>query len=298
MSYRIGIYLKDEKYLSALSDFLAKKLPDAEVFPFRSLKEFSTVSEGDLRVVIISTLLNEGLWLRAMPALKKSPHILLIAFPDGPEITDDIARKYGADKLFRAPLSSNDLLASIQQILASDEKKEDEAQLPRETVESMQDLFHQIDSLDYYQLFNVTPDTDQEQIKKVYLDLARRHHPDKFRNAPPEVRRIAYEITKRVNEAYSVLSHPNRRKMYEKMKREQPDIKRFDFRLKMRYEENPHDTIHDKQARRFALLAQKAIAEGSLKQAMTQLKMANSMEPGNEYILSLMEDVQKKMQAG
>ncbi|HNT28283.1 MAG TPA: hypothetical protein PKH10_08920, partial [bacterium] len=60
----------------------------------------------------------------------------------------------------------------------------------------------------------------------------------------------------------------------------------------------PHDTIHDKQARRFALLAQKAITEGSLKQAMTQLKMANSMEPGNEYILSLMEDVQKKMNAG
>ena len=82
------------------------------------------------------------------------------------------------------------------------------------------------------------------------------------------------------------------------MRRDDPGIKRFDFRLKMKYEENPHDTIQNKQARRFTLLAQRAMEEKQFKQALTQLKMADSMEPGNDYILGLIEEVKKNMGQG
>ncbi|HOW52429.1 MAG TPA: DnaJ domain-containing protein [bacterium] len=298
MSYRIGIYLKDEKYLKALHDFLSQKATGAEVIALRSLKEFTDQQEGSFRLIIVSTLLNEGLWLRVIPILKKAPHIILLAFPDGPEITEDMAKKYGADRLFRVPFSSGDLLASIQQILAADEQAAEQDQIQPDTLEAMKNLYARLEEMDYYQMFNVEKNSDVDTIKKSYIEMARQNHPDRFRNANPEARKMAYEITKRANEAYSVLSHPNRRKMYEKMQKENPDTKRFDFRLKMKYEENPHDTIHNQQARRFALLAQKAMNEGSFKQALTQLKMANSMEPGNDYILGLMDEVQKKLAAG
>ena len=298
MSYRIGIYLKDEKYLTALYSFLSQKVVGAEVVSLRSLKEFTDQSDDPFRLIIVSTVLTEGIWLRVIPILKKAPHIILLAFPDGPEITEEMAKKYGADRLFRVPFSSGDLLANIQQILAADEQPVDEQQMTPGTLESMKALFEKIETVDYYELFGVTKNADTDTIKKNYIELARQNHPDRFRNASAEARKMAYEITKRANEAYSVLSHPNRRKMYEKMQKEKPETKRFDFRMKMKYEENPHDTIHNQQARRFALLAQKAMTEGSFKQALTQLKMANSMEPGNDYILGLMDEVQKKLAVG
>lgn len=298
MTYRIGIYLKDEKYLTALRDFLNQKVTGAEVMALRSLKEFTDQGDNAFRLIIVSTVLNEGIWLRVIPILKKAPHVILIAFPDSPEITEPMAKKYGAERLFRVPFSSGELLAAIQQIFAAEEQPAANDQIPEGTIESMKALFSRLEDMDYYQLFGVKKDSDIDTIKRNYIELARQNHPDRFRTASAEARKMAYEITKRANEAYSVLSHPNRRKMYEKMQKDKPETKRFDFRMKMRYEENPHDTISNQQARRFALLAQKAMGEGAFKQALTQLKMANSMEPGNDYIIGLIDEVQKKITAG
>jgi len=298
MTHHIGIYLRDERYLASLQDFLSRRIPDTEVVAIRSLKEFHAQAERPLTVVIAETQLNEGIWLRVIPVLKRARHIILLAFPGGPEITEEIARKYGAERLFRVPFPSGDLLAAIQVMLGRDEEASADAEASLETVEEMESLYNRLNDLDYYALFNVGPSAEVEEIKKRYIELARRYHPDKFRSTAPEVRTMAYEITKRANEAYSVVSHPNRRKMYDRMRRENAEIKRFDFRLKMKYEENPHDTIVNKQARRFALLAQKAMEEGQFKQALTQLKMADSMEPGNDYILSLIEQAKKGMEQG
>ncbi len=293
MTHNIGIYLRDERYLASLRDFLSRKISDVEVVTIRSLKEFHAEAERPLSVIIAETQLNEGIWLRVIPVLKRARHIILLAFPGGPEITEEIAQKYGAERLFRVPFPSGDLLAAIQQMLERDKEESVGAEAPVETVEEMESLYNRLNDLDYYALFGVDTGAPVEEIKKRYIELARRYHPDKFRNASAEVRTMAYEITKRANEAYSVVSHPNRRKMYDRMRRENPETKRFDFRLKMKYEENPHDTIVNKQARRFVLLAQKAMEEGQFKQAFTQLKMADSMEPGNDYILSLIEQAKK-----
>jgi len=298
MMHRIGIYLKDERYLASLKDFLERKITGAEVVAIKSIKEFNEQADASLTVIIAETQLPEGIWLRLMPVLKRARHIILIAFPGGPEITDEIAKKYGAERLFRVPFPSNDLLAAIQEMIAKDAQEDAVQEASPETVTDMEELFKKLDDLDYYTLFDVSQNADAETIKKHYIAMARKYHPDKFRAALSEVRKMAYEITKRVNEAYSVLSHPNRRKMYDLMRRDNPDVKRFDFRLKMKYEENPHDTIHNKQARRFTILAQKAIEEGQLKQALTQLKMADAMEPGNNYILSLIEEVKTKIEQG
>jgi len=298
MAHRIGIYLKDDRYLASLQDFLSRRIPDVEVAAIRSLKEFNEQADRSLTVVIAGTQLNEGIWLRVIPVLKRARHIMLISFPDGPEITEDIAAKYGAERLFRVPFPSNDLLAAIQRTLNEEEQEAAAAEAAPETIDEMEVLYAKLGDLDYYELFGVERGAAVETIKKRYIELARRYHPDKFRGASSDVRKMAYEITKRANEAYSVVLHPNRRKTYDRMRRDDPGIKRFDFRLKMKYEENPHDTIQNKQARRFTLLAQRAMEEKQFKQALTQLKMADSMEPGNDYILGLIEEVKKNMGQG
>lgn len=63
--------------------------------------------------------------------------------------------------------------------------------------------------MDYYSILGVSRTASLEQIKKSYRELALQYHPDK--NPSPD----ANERFKRINEAYSILSDPNKRKYYD-----------------------------------------------------------------------------------
>jgi len=63
---------------------------------------------------------------------------------------------------------------------------------------------------DYYQVLGVSRDATQEQIKRAYRKLAVRYHPDKN---PGD--KAAEERFKQINEAYAVLSDPEKRKQYD-----------------------------------------------------------------------------------
>lgn len=63
---------------------------------------------------------------------------------------------------------------------------------------------------DYYKILGVPHDADQETIRKVYLRLARKYHPDV--NKSPE----AEEKFKEINEAYEVLRDPEKRARYDR----------------------------------------------------------------------------------
>ncbi len=64
---------------------------------------------------------------------------------------------------------------------------------------------------DYYKTLGVTKDADGNEIKKAYRKLARKYHPDMNQGD-----KSAEEKFKEVNEAYEVLSDPDKRSKYDR----------------------------------------------------------------------------------
>lgn len=65
---------------------------------------------------------------------------------------------------------------------------------------------------DYYEVLGVPRDATEEEIKKAFRKLARKYHPDVNRDNP----KAAEEKFKEINEAYEVLSNPERRAQYDR----------------------------------------------------------------------------------
>jgi curved DNA-binding protein len=68
--------------------------------------------------------------------------------------------------------------------------------------------------IDYYEILGVSENASEKQIKEAYRRLAFQHHPD--RNQDPE----SSGKMKAINEAYAVLSNPNKRRDYDAVRRQ------------------------------------------------------------------------------
>jgi DnaJ family protein C protein 7 len=68
---------------------------------------------------------------------------------------------------------------------------------------------------DYYKILGVGRTAGIEQIKKVFRELALKHHPDKCQNASESKKKEQEKIMKDINEAYAVLKDPKKRLIYD-----------------------------------------------------------------------------------
>jgi curved DNA-binding protein len=68
-----------------------------------------------------------------------------------------------------------------------------------------------MDFIDYYKILGVSKTASEDDIKKAFRKLARKHHPD----LNPDDKE-ANELFQQINEAYEVLSDPEKRKKYDK----------------------------------------------------------------------------------
>ncbi|HSE83921.1 MAG TPA: J domain-containing protein [Thermodesulfobacteriota bacterium] len=60
----------------------------------------------------------------------------------------------------------------------------------------------------YYDILNISPTCSSTELRRRWLDLMKVYHPDKFGDR-------GVDVTKKINEAYEVLSDPERRREYE-----------------------------------------------------------------------------------
>lgn len=66
----------------------------------------------------------------------------------------------------------------------------------------------------HYQTLGVAADAPADSLRKAYRRAAQRHHPDRSPGDPAAQQRMAH-----INEAYAVLSHPQRRESYDQWMR-------------------------------------------------------------------------------
>ena len=296
MRKKIAILMQDQRYLSSIEKFLLTNIEDCECF---AVTEASALAAQDIEsfdTLIVSSLVGEGIWLKAMPIIRKFKSFILIALQNGPDLTEAVAKKYGASAFFKVPLNADQVLKAVNEVI--EKAANDLSQfnpVTRDLMLGIEEAFETMDKKNYYEFLDLPVNAPIVDVKRNYLALARKYHPDKFRNVASAIKEKAYEITKRANEAYSVLANPSRKVIYDKMLRENPETKRFDFRIKVSFDANPEDTIQNQQARRFAIMAKKAMDSGDYKSALTQLKMAAAMEKNNSYLAELLDEVNKKL---
>lgn len=68
---------------------------------------------------------------------------------------------------------------------------------------------------DYYRILGVSKNATEQEIKKAYRELARKYHPDAHADSDPATRKAAEDRFKEINEAYEVLSDPEKRRVYD-----------------------------------------------------------------------------------
>ncbi|MBN2801923.1 MAG: DnaJ domain-containing protein [Deltaproteobacteria bacterium] len=151
-------------------------------------------------------------------------------------------------------------------------------------------IYQVLEQLDYYRLLGVTKEDGKLQVKKAFLKITSKFHPDRNTDAPPNVKQAIYEIFKRLNEAYRVLSDPDKKRLYNEQM--EAGKKRFstDVRMSM-VPKTPEDTIKSKDARQFYVQAKQSLAANNLMQADLHSKMALAREPGNQAIKDLVNMV-------
>lgn len=67
----------------------------------------------------------------------------------------------------------------------------------------------------HYEVLGVERGASSEQVRKAYLDAARRHHPDKHAGSEADVMAQARAAMATVNAAWEVLGNPARRRAYD-----------------------------------------------------------------------------------
>ncbi len=67
----------------------------------------------------------------------------------------------------------------------------------------------------YYDILGVRSNATQDEIRAAYRERIRLFHPDRFMNQPEHIKKPLEEMSKRLNEAYEVLSDPNKGKEYD-----------------------------------------------------------------------------------
>ena len=103
-----------------------------------------------------------------------------------------------------------------QEITQPKEEGSEKADEQEKGIKDILKLYTEIDSMDYYQVLDISKEASTSEIKKAYFIAARKYHPDLFsRDLPREVREKIDDVFDKVTKCYHTLIDPDKRREYD-----------------------------------------------------------------------------------
>lgn len=153
-----------------------------------------------------------------------------------------------------------------------------------------------MDELDYYQLMHIQRGANGRAVKQAYYATSRAFHPDANRHLEPNLRAAVAKISKRLCEAYAVLSNPRRRQAYDRQLDSGDGVRiqlaAAEAGARRQAQENEARTP---QGRQYYSLAKTALAHGDWAAAARNLQTALTFEPGNAFLKQELDAVKRKL---
>ena len=167
--------------------------------------------------------------------------------------------------------------------------------LSREAKEKIKRFYNKIDSLNYFQILRVKPDSSDQEIRDNFYKLSKVFHPDRyFTIDDQEVKQMINKIYKQISEAYNILKSPKLKEKYIKQLKEDPS--------KIRYRFDEEKKVEEKEvtgpAKKYFQLGVKALENKNIKNAKLNFKLALSLDPNSEIIkkkLKEVDELEKKL---
>ena len=151
-----------------------------------------------------------------------------------------------------------------------------------------------LEQYNYYELLNLTPDANADQVRAMFHRMALSMHPDRHAGSDDqELKSMLYTIYKRVSEGYRVLMDPDQRKEYDELL-EEGAMRLVKKERKKVGGDLPENQVSNHLARKFFIIGLKAEREGDLAGAQLNYKFALEMEE-NQVIQERMARVTKWM---
>lgn len=138
---------------------------------------------------------------------------------------------------------------------------------------------HALNAADHYKLLLLAKDASEEQIKRAYLQLSRKLHPDK---AQTNSRHRAETAFKRLSEAFATLSDPIARAHYDEQLLEEAEVEE---QLRRDFEAN-ETRRHAEQSAQLKQEADDALTTGKLNEAVYKYTRAIELDQSNASLFS------------
>lgn len=125
----------------------------------------------------------------------------------------------------------------------------------------------------YYEILGIKPGAKREEIRRAYLELCKKFHPDKFKKLGKEEYEKALKQFTLINEAFNVLYDPVKREEYDKKLKEGKFFTVYDTTLKA-------------QAFSVFKMGKEELEKGNTARAIHYLKTAVKLNP-EEYLFKV-----------
>jgi hypothetical protein len=138
-----------------------------------------------------------------------------------------------------------------------------------ETRKKFLEEYLRLKKLDYYQVLGLERSADSTAVKKAFLQMARRFHPDRYFSSPlGDLQELLNEIFSLINEAWETLKDPDLRRKY--------DQRQASSRVEEKGHGKPDDrTVAKQQFQR----AREALSAGDPAAAVEALRWASRLDP-------------------